>query len=64
MFSRFFRASNAVKTEVEGTGLGMALTKSIVNMHFGAIWFESEEDKGTTFYFTIPIVDREEDEKT
>ena len=57
MFSRFFRASNAVKSEIEGTGLGMAVTKSIVNMHSGAIWFESIEEKGTTIYFTIPVAE-------
>lgn len=56
MFSRFFRASNAVKTEEEGTGLGMTIAKNIVDMHDGAIWFKSEKNKGMTISFTIPAV--------
>ncbi len=54
VFSKFFRADNVVKMQTEGTGLGLYLTKNIVEKHGGKIWFESKEGKGTTFHFTIP----------
>ena len=55
IFQKFFRASNAIKKEPEGSGLGLFVAKNIVEAHGGKIWFESEEGRGTTFYFTIPI---------
>ncbi len=55
IFTKFFRASNAAKIDTEGSGLGLFITKNIIEAHGGKIWFESEEGKGTTFYFIIPI---------
>lgn len=54
LFQKFFRATNALKAVPEGSGLGLSLVKTLVTQWGGKIWFESEEGKGTVFYFTIP----------
>lgn len=54
MFSRFFRSASAMKIETDGSGLGLFITRTIVERHGGRVWFETEEGKGTTFFFTIP----------
>jgi len=55
IFTKFFRAENAVKAETVGSGLGLFINKNIIESHGGKVWFESEKDKKTIFYFAIPI---------
>lgn len=55
VFSKFFRGANAVRMETEGTGLGLFITKNIIEAHGGEVWFKSEKGEGSTFYFTLPI---------
>lgn len=54
IFDKFFRADNAVKLQTEGSGLGLFIAKNIIEKHGGSVWFESEESKGSAFYFRIP----------
>ncbi len=52
LFQMFKRLHTA--DQFEGTGIGLAVCKKIVNFYKGEIWFESEPEKGTTFFFTLP----------
>ncbi|HUO56259.1 MAG TPA: HAMP domain-containing sensor histidine kinase [Candidatus Paceibacterota bacterium] len=55
LFTRFFRAANAIKMETDGSGLGLFIVKSIVDKYKGTIGFESVENKGTSFYVELPF---------
>lgn len=55
LFSKFYRGSHEVKQTTKGTGLGLYISKSIVEKLGGKIWVESEEGKGSKFSFTLPL---------
>jgi PAS domain S-box-containing protein len=54
LFQKYRQADNTRALAHKGTGLGLVICKMIVEAHGGKIWLESEEGKGTTFYFTVP----------
>ena len=54
VFSKFFRASNVVRLETEGTGLGLFISYNIIKRHGGNLTFDSGKD-GTFFMFTLPL---------
>jgi len=56
IFEKFYRTSNAKQTKTGGTGLGLNIAKAIIEKFYGKIWFESEENKGTTFYISLPFL--------
>lgn len=56
LFSKFFRASNVIHLQTDGSGLGLFIVKSIIMRHGGQIWVDSIEGKGTTFTVVIPVV--------
>jgi signal transduction histidine kinase len=55
IFEKLFRADNVRQKDTEGTGLGMYIVKAIVESSGGKIWFDSEENKGTTFSVLLPL---------
>lgn len=55
LFGKFFRASNARKRRPDGTGVGLFLARKVILLHGGQVIFESEEGKGSTFGFRLPL---------
>ena len=55
VFTKFFRASNALRVDTEGNGLELFVAKNIIEKHGGKIWLESMEGTGTAFYIELPV---------
>ena len=57
VFERFHRGRQVSSTNYGGLGLGLYITKQIIERHGGTIWVESREGQGTTFYFSLPVAE-------
>jgi signal transduction histidine kinase len=57
LFEKFFRSTNPVALEIQGTGLGLNITKNLVELQGGSIWLESALGEGSTFHFTMPLAE-------
>ncbi len=60
LFTKFFRVSGVLEEGAKGTGLGLYISKSIIEAHQGKIWVESEVGKGSTFAFDLPLATQSE----
>jgi len=59
VFDRFYRIDKARTRQLGGTGLGLAITRELVEAHYGKIWVDSVVGKGTTIYFTLPLMNEQ-----
>jgi len=58
IFQKFFRSENVLKYQTQGTGLGLYISRAIIERLGGKTGFKSQQDKGSTFWFTLPLISR------
>jgi signal transduction histidine kinase len=58
IFERFWQVDSSKSRKYGGNGLGLAISKSLVELQGGKIWLESEPGKGSVFYFELPLEER------
>jgi signal transduction histidine kinase len=59
IFDRFYRVDNRLRRDTQGSGLGLFLSRAIVEAHGGRIWVESQVGRGSRFSFTLPLASRQ-----
>jgi len=57
VFDKFAQIENSLSRKVGGSGLGLPIAKQLIEAHKGAIWCDSEPDKGSTFSFVVPVIE-------
>ncbi len=63
IFQEFQQADGSAERQFSGTGLGLSISKRLIEMHGGALWLESEINKGSVFYFTLPLAEKANEAK-
>ena len=63
-FDKFTQIENSLSRKVGGTGLGLPIAKQLIKAHKGTIWCDSEENKGSSFRFALPVTTEPADNKT
>ena len=61
VFEKFSQVGDSLTSKPKGTGLGLAISKQIIDRHGGKIWLESELGKGSTFSFSLPVMNDDND---